>query len=901
MNKSNGAVIGERLVKAPEGSENDVGANYYSTSIRDGAHRYQQQQAHKRQRLVDPYYPDHGAIGPYTGPIIPSSQWTLRSNAPENHGCQIQALNFNMRIVSPGEERRTIDKALHVYTQLQGDQAGGAPTPLEEVGDWRFFFPRLAEITEEDRSRRIDCDIILLEASLQLMDTYPPRGSKLGIDLDLEYANPITRSVCLPEGLKKAFCITHFYDRHGDAIDCKQSDLPSIDNQSRVRAVFESGWWAKLLGNLTEKRLAAAQEDRDSINAADEEVRKCFRSLTAVQEVYGYGSDSNRPDGYGTDHHQNGSGNRRIAILLWKFRQTRPREVGTTSWRKLVPPPGRESLNSPGPLIETMNAAPLSMDALLMSSHHPSAQDPYQESHRHAAHGHSGSYMAQERDFASQPHADSSAPQHTEVPSAQWHGYPNMPVEGIDPEILSPLEIPNYDVLLSMNQQKDGGHGGQSRNSGGMNNTQIVQGLDGNFEAAIAGLDGINEVDVPNAPNRVASNQWSSNPNYTQSRMPSDTLRSAGHLDGRTDNQDDRMHRMHQDMSMQLARSEMERQRQHQVTPSQQPTPRLRTPFEGNQGQSNIFASTGSTHPEGPGQNALAFSHDLQNVGSHVEMDDNIQAFLDDMGSFDSEHQAGSRVDALRYQSQHQQLHQSGHPHPSQQRSMWQQSPTSLQGSGSFDQHYQSQAGPNRLYRTHSQSSQHPQVPSRPHSANVSASGSPHPHHQQARLVAAAKPQTRPLTPASMQSGRHFRPQGPMSIQTGQQAQQRAHEYAGGSANSPTAYGLSQSRPQSQQQQHYTLRSPLAEAGAGSQGGQGSASGELVDRLVDHVRAGVDGPHGLDGHDIPRVERRQPVLGEPWKGVDHDEHQSGDADAHSHHQRFDASNPGAMVGQIGAE
>lgn len=42
---------------------------------------------------------------------------------------------------------------------------------------------------------------------------------------------------------------------------------------------------------------------------------------------------------------------KRVAVVLWKFRQVRPGEAATTRWRDLIPPPPRITTNSPAPAI----------------------------------------------------------------------------------------------------------------------------------------------------------------------------------------------------------------------------------------------------------------------------------------------------------------------------------------------------------------------------------------------------------------------------------------------------------------------------------------------------------------------------------------------------------------------
>lgn len=915
---------GERLVKAPEGAENDVGANYYSTSIRDGAHRYQS--PNKRQRLSDLGYPDQNQNSAYTGPVVPSSQWTLRSNDPYIHTCQTQALNFNMRIVSPGEERRTIDKAFHVYTQLQGDQAGGAPTPLEDVHNWRYCFPRLTEIIENNDLQPPDCDIILLEASLHLMDSYPPKGSKLGIDLDLEYANPMTRAVSLPGGLKKAFCNTHFYDRDG-RVECKQSDLPNIDNQSRVRAVFESGWWAKLLGKLTELRLAAAHESRDRAVSADEEVREYFRNLTAVQEVYGSSTsadgrrDSSSGYGYRADQHVT-TGDRRIAILLWKFRQTRPGEVGTTTWRKLLPPPSRESVKSPGPLLDTLSGAPLHMDALLLSSQHQSvSENPFHDvsvrTHARSQHGNLGH---PERLYASQTSTNHSL-QQADMSASQWPEYPVISDNGMEPEIISPLGLPSYDVLMAMGQHKDNIQNSEHAHPPSLDSNH---GLVGGFEAAIASLNGISEAGVDHLAPRPAAEHWAPGQQYPESILGSNAI----HVSSRPADDPRRLHdhrsfhRLDQETSLQRPHSSLDSLRRHATTPQEHLGPRLRTPFEDNQSQTQIYQGQATRPYEGGRTNSLAFPPRHQAAIAQVEVDDHLQAFLDaaaELGTFDDESEL-ARPNNMGYRGeQNSKLHSSvsNHhqlsAHQVQARTTW-GSPTNMQSPANFDIHFSNAHGPSRLYRAQSQSSQQLQPPSRPQSATVPMSDSTHTHQQQARL-ASGKANSRPLTPSA--AARQLRPQTQMPFST---ESRRSHDFAstGIGPTPPNDYGHPHSGSRLQQShgsQSNNLHDPrLERLTTPTRTRSPGTGGELVDRLVNQVRAGVEGGHVVDEH-VVRGHNFKVELDDSWNGesggvaeeggcVDNCGQGISDLNSHetghlNHRQRFDPGAP--MVEQVGMD
>lgn len=75
--------------------------------------------------------------------------------------------------VSAPQQANRIDKALHVYTRLQGEQHRpvALPMPLENLPGWRTSFPYLSSLVDDPTSS-FDCDIILLEVNLQLMTDF---------------------------------------------------------------------------------------------------------------------------------------------------------------------------------------------------------------------------------------------------------------------------------------------------------------------------------------------------------------------------------------------------------------------------------------------------------------------------------------------------------------------------------------------------------------------------------------------------------------------------------------------------------------------------------------------------------------------------------------------------------
>lgn len=254
------------------------------------------------------------------------------------HGC-----NFDMWVSAPQQPNR-IDKALHVYTRLQGEQRRpvALPMPLDSLRGWRASFPHLASLVDDVNSQ-VDCDIILLEVNLHLMDDFPPSGSRLGIQLDFDFSHPTAGDISMVGQMEGWTCDTRIYE-NGKVLLEAHHDLPKTAS-TKVKPLFESSWWAKLFTQLTQEKQAAEKSGSpEAAKAAEEHTRQFFRSLSAMQELKASLPAHRRmPDGLnGTSTDEK----KRMAILLWKFRQTRPGEVGTATWRRLIPPSTRNGTNN---------------------------------------------------------------------------------------------------------------------------------------------------------------------------------------------------------------------------------------------------------------------------------------------------------------------------------------------------------------------------------------------------------------------------------------------------------------------------------------------------------------------------------------------------------------------------
>ncbi|CAG7983878.1 unnamed protein product [Penicillium olsonii] len=312
------------------------------------------------------YHDSMRSMQPYAGDLPPPG-YTLGSSMQEAATHSIHGFSFDMWVRAPSQANN-VDKALHAYTRLQGDlhHPGAPPKPLENVHDWRGSFPQLASMVD-DISNPIDCDIIQLDVNLELMNDFPPAGSRLGIQLDLDFGHPTAGDLTGVSHMNSWTCNTYIY-QDGQELVQSHHDLQTA-NTTKVKPLFESSWWARRFTELTQaKRVAENTGHPQDAQEADAQSRQFFRSMTAVQELRA------TPPNSRAGQYQSHDDSKRMAILVWKFRQTRPGEVGTTTWRRLITTPERTATTSPR--ATNVDLPPLSLDSILLKQ--PSHQSVYQ-------------------------------------------------------------------------------------------------------------------------------------------------------------------------------------------------------------------------------------------------------------------------------------------------------------------------------------------------------------------------------------------------------------------------------------------------------------------------------------------------------------------------------------------
>ncbi|EXJ90086.1 hypothetical protein A1O3_03155 [Capronia epimyces CBS 606.96] len=264
----------------------------------------------------------------------------------------LQRLTFEMWVSQPDDW----EHALHHYTRLQPFKL--EPLALEDVPGWQAAFPHLPPIIETWTNGN-QCELILLNASFQLMEDFPPRHSKLGIGLELDFLDQHWSATSHLDDLKDWTCVTHMY-RDGLEISAPTHEECRASGPGKIKPFFQSRWWATSFTSLTEaKRLAEESKDLGAIELAHQLSSNFLGGLTIMQELSALDT---RPGRYGEKYTRRSR--RRTAVLLWRFSQAPLGSGGTTTWQSIwVPPLNNLATTSTVPSAE-MGLPPLSVHSV---------------------------------------------------------------------------------------------------------------------------------------------------------------------------------------------------------------------------------------------------------------------------------------------------------------------------------------------------------------------------------------------------------------------------------------------------------------------------------------------------------------------------------------------------------
>lgn len=318
-----------KLEGESEDDKDESGCNYYYESIADQVRLERQLAQADKARLEEASWVD---------------------TASQRHS--LSKLTFELWVGAPDN----ITHALHNYTRVANNHTSLQPVLLEDIDNWRSPFPNLEAILQSHTNDEFD--VILVKSSFALMSDFPPKTSKLGLVLDLDFRNPGRESVKALSELKYWSSVNHVYLdgrplRKTEHKECQSAEF------GLVKPFFEADWWASQFTKLTYKKKEAENSMNNSmLVAADEYSRSLFRGLSIMQEIFA----SPVPE-------RNSGLPRRMAVLLWVFSQANKGQSGITSWQKIIPPnrlAGNSPLAPPGTADSSL--PPLILDSMVESS-----------------------------------------------------------------------------------------------------------------------------------------------------------------------------------------------------------------------------------------------------------------------------------------------------------------------------------------------------------------------------------------------------------------------------------------------------------------------------------------------------------------------------------------------------
>ncbi|KAK5022278.1 hypothetical protein LTS07_010154 [Exophiala sideris] len=263
---------------------------------------------------------------------------------------RVRRVHFEMWVSLPGE----LQQALHNYTRLDDNQLMDIHLD-EAIDNWGHAFPHLHS-NRYELSTFNDCEMVLFNASFYLMNDFPPRHSKLGIGLELDFQCDEWPEMQWAKEKKAWSCITHIY-QDGHLLMPPTHEECYGSQEGNVKPLFQSRWWASVLTSLTETRkLAEENKNIAAMELADLRSQNFFKGLTIMQEIFALRCKSDqRP-------HKNQKP-RRAAVLLWKFSQVASSSAAVTTWRNVTL---RSSSDSPGPDGSASTATGMDLPALPM-------------------------------------------------------------------------------------------------------------------------------------------------------------------------------------------------------------------------------------------------------------------------------------------------------------------------------------------------------------------------------------------------------------------------------------------------------------------------------------------------------------------------------------------------------
>lgn len=223
----------------------------------------------------------------------------------------------------------------HKFTGLSVERSRAS---LESLPNWRPRFPRLQQLYN---TNQLDCEIIHMEASLNLLTHQPPEGSELCSRIILSLSGrqddsdwKIVTTLNKPPELYRDYISEPPIEEKTYLV----AVTSETDTETRIKVPFPASTWAQAFSCL--RNIQSKYEERQLHSFTDgmghyRPASDFVNQITMYQEV-----QSSSP-GLSTVRH---------AIIVWTFRQARDEHSCGTSWRYLdANTPARRACMSPSP------------------------------------------------------------------------------------------------------------------------------------------------------------------------------------------------------------------------------------------------------------------------------------------------------------------------------------------------------------------------------------------------------------------------------------------------------------------------------------------------------------------------------------------------------------------------
>lgn len=209
---------------------------------------------------------------------------------------------------------------IHTFTRLS-ERPRRADVRINDARQWRKHYPELAFMTSVFEH----CDLIVCDASIQLMTEQLPKAAELAIQFELMSEYP-------PDEYDSFECRTRFFDDGRLTHQLNESRNPIPESCASFRynpgtrrldtVTFGSSFWARRMFYLAKHlRDARSLEDKTERRKIENHVRQNLHSLTATQEIYVTKGDS-KPQ--------------RVLVLFWRFSQTHNNHGGQTTFCNII-------------------------------------------------------------------------------------------------------------------------------------------------------------------------------------------------------------------------------------------------------------------------------------------------------------------------------------------------------------------------------------------------------------------------------------------------------------------------------------------------------------------------------------------------------------------------------------